>query len=242
MISDGLNHSAIMPLSGLYKPLLQPSVMFKKPIIIGVAGGSGSGKTTVARALFEQFSGYPITIIEQDYYYNDQATMPFEERLRQNYDHPGAFDNALLYRHLQLLLQRETVELPQYDYKSYTRAPHTKRQEPVDVIIVEGVLALHDEKVRSLMDIKLFVDTAADLRFIRRLLRDQAERGRSVESVVNQYIGQVRPMHNQFVEPTKRHADMIIPSEQPNNVAIDILVAKIRLILAQENETSDTAS
>ncbi len=202
-----------------------------KPIIIGVAGGSGSGKTTISQALYRHFSGHPITIIEQDFYYNDQSHLPPEVRRRQNYDHPCAFDNDLLYAHLQQLLRREAVALPQYDYSADNRAPHTLPQPPVDVIILEGILALYDEKIRSLMDIKLFVDTDADLRFIRRLQRDCVERGRSMQSVVSQYIEQVRPMHNQFVEPTKRHANIIIPCDEQNEVAIDILVAKVGSIL-----------
>ena len=207
--------------------------MNNKPIIIGVAGGSGSGKTTVSRALYERFSGHPITIIEQDYYYKDQAELSLEERRQQNYDHPFAFDNDLLYQQLGQLLNRQAVELPQYDYTADTRAAHTKYQEPVDVIILEGILALYDEKVRSLMDIKLYVDTDSDLRFIRRLQRDFLERGRSIESVVTQYTEQVRPMHNQFVEPTKRYAQIIIPSDEQNVVAVDVLVAKISSILQQ---------
>jgi uridine kinase len=208
-------------------------IMNAKPIIIGVAGGSGSGKTTVSRALYERFSGHPITIIEQDYYYNDQAHLSPEVRRAQNYDHPDAFDNALLYQQLGQLLERKAVELPQYDYTRDTRAGHTKHQPPVDVIILEGILALYDENIRSLMDIKLFVDTDADLRFIRRLQRDGLERGRSIESVVGQYIEQVRPMHIQFVEPTKRHANIIIPFDERNGVAVDILIAKVGAILQQ---------
>lgn len=213
--------------------------MTKKPIIIGVAGGSGSGKTTVSRALFEHFSGYPITIIEQDYYYQDQADLSPEQRRLQNYDHPCAFDNELLYQQLNALLRREAVELPQYDYAADTRASHTKHQEPVDVIILEGILVLYDEQIRDLMDIKLFVDTDSDLRFIRRLQRDCLERGRSMESVVTQYTEQVRPMHNQFVEPTKRYANIIIPSDESNVVAVDVLIAKISLILQQRMTDTD---
>lgn len=204
-----------------------------KPIIIGVAGGSGSGKTTVSRALFEHFSTLPITIIEQDYYYKDQSDMSFEERCKQNYDHPSAFDNDLLEDHLGKLISRQSVDLPQYDYSQHTRATHTKRQGPVDVIILEGILALYDKAIRDLMDIKLYVDTDADLRFIRRMQRDCVERGRSLESVVKQYISQVRPMHIQFVEPTKCHADIIIPSEKENSVAVDILKTKIAAILSE---------
>lgn len=204
----------------------------QKSIIIGVAGGSGSGKTTIAHALYDSFREHPITIIEQDYYYKDQTHRSFDERCLQNYDHPLAFDNDLLYAHLQQLLRREAVELPQYDYTQHTRSAHTKHQPPVDVIILEGILALYDDNVRSLMDIKLFVDTDADLRFIRRMIRDVQERGRTVQSITDQYCGQVRPMHNQFVEPTKLLADIIIPCNEANPVAIDILVTKVQSILA----------
>ncbi|MFV2030170.1 uridine kinase [Neisseria sp. S1] len=211
-----------------------------KPIIIGIAGGSGSGKTTVSRTLYQRFSGHPITIIEQDYYYNDQSHLSPEVRRRQNYDHPCAFDNDLLYSQLMQLLERQAVELPQYDYAADNRAAHTKHQPPVDVIILEGILALYDEKVRSLMDIKIYVDTDADLRFIRRMQRDYVERGRSINSVVGQYINQVRPMHNQFVEPTKRYANIIIPCDEQNNVAIDVLMAKIAVILQQRMTGTET--
>ncbi|KLT73049.1 uridine kinase [Neisseria arctica] len=211
-----------------------------KPIIIGIAGGSGSGKTTVSRALYQRFSGHPITIIEQDYYYNDQSHLSPEVRRRQNYDHPCAFDNDLLYSQLMQLLERKAVELPQYDYAADNRAAHTKHQPPVDVIILEGILSLYDEKIRSLMDIKIYVDTDADLRFIRRMQRDCVERGRSIDSVVGQYINQVRPMHNQFVEPTKRYANIIIPCDEQNNVAIDVLMAKIAVILQQRMTGTET--
>lgn len=203
----------------------------QKPIIIGVAGGSGSGKTTISRALYESFKNHPITIIEQDYYYNNQDHLDFATRCTQNYDHPHAFDNELLYQHLTSLLQHQAVDLPQYDYTQHTRSPYTKHQEAVDVIILEGILALYDERIRSLMDIKLYVDTDADLRFIRRMGRDIAERGRTVESITQQYCQQVRPMHNQFVEPTKAYSDIIIPCNEQNPVAIDILIAKVHTIL-----------
>ncbi|WP_054600637.1 uridine kinase [Neisseria sp. 74A18] len=210
----------------------------KKPIIIGVAGGSGSGKTTVSQAIYREFSGSPITIIEQDYYHKNQPELPIEERKKQNYDHPSAYDNDLLLNHINLLLARKAVDIPQYDYTNYIRHSETKYQEPVDVIIIEGILALYDERIRNLMDIKLFVDTDADLRFIRRMLRDIQERGRSVESVVKQYTEQVRPMHNQFVEPTKRHAHIIIPCDEQNNVAIDVLIAKISTVLRERIDLS----
>jgi uridine kinase len=209
--------------------------MKKKPVVIGVAGGSGSGKTSVTKAIFEQFQGHSILMIEQDYYYKDQANLPFEERLKTNYDHPLAFDNDLLIEHLHQLLDYKTIEKPVYDYKMHTRSSETIVVEPKDVIILEGILILEDERLRDLMDIKLYVDTDADLRIIRRMLRDIKERGRSIDSVIDQYISVVRPMHNQFIEPTKRYADVIIPEGGHNHVAIDLMVTKIQTILEQKS-------
>ncbi|MCD7033007.1 uridine kinase [Metabacillus sp. GX 13764] len=205
--------------------------MGKKPVVIGVAGGSGSGKTSVTKAIYEHFKGHSIMMLEQDYYYKDQSHLPFEERLNTNYDHPLAFDNELLIEHLIKLLQYEAIEKPVYDYKIHTRASEVIPTEPKDVIILEGILILEDERLRDLMDIKLFVDTDADLRIIRRMLRDIKERGRSIDSVIEQYVSVVRPMHNQFIEPTKRYADIIIPEGGQNHVAIDIMVTKIQTIL-----------
>ncbi|WP_433743325.1 uridine kinase [Falsibacillus pallidus] len=202
-----------------------------KPIVIGVAGGSGSGKTSVTKAIYEHFTGHSILMIEQDYYYKDQSELPFEERLKTNYDHPLAFDNDLLIEHLKSLLNYEAVEKPVYDYTIHTRSDETITVEPKDVIIIEGILVLEDERLRNLMDIKLYVDTDADLRIIRRMLRDIKERGRTMDSVIDQYINVVRPMHNQFIEPTKRYADIIIPEGGHNHVAIDLMVTKIQTIL-----------
>lgn len=209
--------------------------MVKKPIIIGVAGGSGSGKTSVARAIYDHFQGGSIMMIEQDYYYKDQSHLTFEERLLQNYDHPLAFDIDLLIHQVHELISGRPVEKPVYDYANHTRAAETIPLEPKDVIILEGILVLDDERLRDLMDIKLYVDTDADLRFIRRLMRDTNERGRSLESVVDQYTTVVRPMHTQFIEPTKRYADVIIPVGGENKVAIDLLIAKIQTILEQKD-------
>ena len=206
-----------------------------KPLVIGIAGGSGSGKTSVTRAIYDVFKDHSVVVIEQDYYYKDQSNLSFEERLKTNYDHPLAFDNELLINHLQKLLNRESVEKPVYDYTLHTRSAETIVIEPKDVIILEGILILEDVKLRELMDIKLFVDTDADLRIIRRILRDINERGRSIDSVVDQYMTVVRPMHNQFIEPTKRYADIIIPEGGHNEVAIDLMVTKIKTIL--ENGT-----
>ncbi|MBD1382053.1 uridine kinase [Metabacillus arenae] len=205
--------------------------MGKRPIVIGVAGGSGSGKTSVTKAIYEHFKGHSILMLEQDFYYKDQAHLPFEERLKTNYDHPLAFDNDLLIDHIKQLLNYEQVAKPVYDYKMHTRSNEVIMVEPRDVIILEGILVLEDERMRNLMDIKLFVDTDADLRIIRRMLRDIKERGRSIDSVIEQYISVVRPMHNQFVEPTKRYADIIIPEGGQNHVAVDLMVTKIQTIL-----------
>ncbi|KSU63794.1 uridine kinase [[Bacillus] enclensis] len=209
--------------------------MKHKPVVIGVAGGSGSGKTSVTKAIYEQFQGHSILMLQQDYYYKDQSHLPFEERLKTNYDHPLAFDNDLLIEHLNELLNHQTVEKPVYDYKMHTRSDETITVVSKDVIILEGILVLEDERLRNLMDIKLYVDTDADLRIIRRMLRDIKERGRSIDSVIDQYITVVRPMHNQFIEPTKRYADVIIPEGGHNHVAIDLMVTKIQTILEQKS-------
>ncbi|MBS4199756.1 uridine kinase [Bacillus sp. FJAT-49732] len=209
--------------------------MDQKPVIIGVAGGSGSGKTSVTNSIYETFKGHSILVIEQDFYYKDQGHLPMEERLKTNYDHPLAFDNDLLYNHLEKLLRIEAIEKPVYDYTRYTRSNKTIHVEPKDVIIIEGIFVLEDERLRNLMDIKIFVDTDADLRIIRRLIRDMEERGRSFDSVITQYLNVVRPMHNQFIEPTKRYADIIIPEGGQNHVAIDLLATKIKTILEQKS-------
>lgn len=206
-----------------------------KPLIIGIAGGSGSGKTSVTKSIYDVFKDRSVVVIEQDFYYKDQSHLHFEERLATNYDHPLAFDTELLISHLQMLLNRQTVEKPVYDYTLHTRSDETVVIEPKDVIILEGILVLEDERLRNLMDIKLFVDTDSDLRIIRRIVRDINERGRSIDSVVDQYLSVVRPMHNQFIEPTKRYADIIIPEGGHNEVAIDLMVTKIKTIL--ENGT-----
>src|SRR5690554_1820400 len=208
--------------------------MSKKPIIIGVAGGSGSGKTTVANKIYCKFRDQDILMIEQDAYYRDQSHLPMEERLKTNYDHPLAFDNDLLLHHLNKLILRESIEKPVYDYANHTRSNEVIYIEPRDVIILEGILILEDECLRDIMDIKLFVDTDSDLRIIRRLMRDIKERGRTIDSVIDQYTSVVRPMHLQFVEPTKRYADIIIPEGGENQVAIDLMVTKIKTILEQK--------
>lgn len=209
--------------------------MLPKPLVIGVAGGSGSGKTSVTKAICDFFQGHSILMLEQDYYYKDQSHLPFEERLKTNYDHPFAFDTDLLIEHLQRLLQSQPIEKPVYDYSLHTRSSETILVEPKSVIILEGILVLEDERLRELMDMKLYVDTDADIRIIRRLVRDIQERGRSMDSVIEQYVNVVRPMHNQFIEPTKRYADIIIPEGGQNHVAIDLMVTKIQTILEQKS-------
>lgn len=207
--------------------------MNEKPVIIGVAGGSGSGKTSIAKAIRERFSDKSILVLEQDDYYKDQSHLSFEERLNTNYDHPLAFDNDLLIEHLKELFQYKPINKPVYDYTQHTRSEEVIPVEARDVIVLVGILILDDQRLRDLMDIKVFVDTDADIRIIRRVLRDMNERGRSLDSVVGQYLNEVRPAHLQFIEPTKRYADIIIPEGGENQVAIDILATKIEQVLAK---------
>ena len=199
----------------------------KRPKIIGIVGGSGSGKTTVTKRIIDELTIDKVALIEQDYYYKDQSHMTMDERVKTNYDHPNAFDNELLYNHLLELIAGKAVELPVYDYVNHTRSDEKKHQEPRDVIIIEGMFGLYSEKLRELMDIKIFVDTPSDLRILRRLLRDINERGRTVESVINQYLISVRPMHEKYIKPTKQYADIIIPQGGENTKGINILCSYI---------------
>lgn len=199
----------------------------KKPIIIGVSGGSGSGKTSVSRAIFNNFSNHSIMMLEHDSYYKDQSHLSFEERLKTNYDHPFAFDTDLLIEHLEKLLNYETIEKPVYDYVAHTRSTETVIQEPKEVIILEGILILEDKRLRDLMDIKIYVDTDDDIRIIRRIKRDMIERGRTLDSIIDQYLSVVKPMYHQFIEPTKRYADVIVPEGGENHVAIDLINTKV---------------
>ena len=207
-----------------------------KPVIIGVTGGSGSGKTTVSRAIFEQLHGHSLLMLQEDSYYNDQSDMPFEERIKTNYDHPNAFDTELLVKQLKDLLDWKTIEKPIYDYTEHTRSSEVEKVEPKEVIILEGILVLNDPALRDLMDIKIFVDTDDDIRIIRRIQRDIEERGRSLQSVIDQYKSTVKPMYHQFIEPTKRYADIIVPEGGENQVAIDLLVTKVRDILRKREK------
>lgn len=203
----------------------------KKPILIGITGGTGSGKSTIADEIYNSFDEDCIAMIQQDAYYKDQSHLTMEERVKTNYDHPRAFDNDLLIENLKSLINGEAIEKPIYDFTVHTRAEEKIKVNPRDIIIVEGILILEDERLRDLLDIKVYVDTDADIRILRRMIRDINERGRTVDSVVEQYLSVVRPMHMQFIEPTKKYADIIVPEGGHNKVAIDILVSKIKDIL-----------
>lgn len=206
--------------------------MSTDPIVIGIAGGTGSGKTTVARRILDRVPAPNIVLIGQDSYYRDLGHLPPEERKKTNFDHPDALDNDLLIEQLDSLRGGTAVEQPIYDYKTNSRvAGETRRLEPARILVVEGILVLVDPRLRERMDIKLFVDCAPDVRFIRRLQRDVVERGRTLESVVNQYLSVVREMHLRFVEPSKRYADVIIPEGGHNTIAIDMVATKITSIL-----------
>lgn len=202
-----------------------------RPIVIGVTGGSGSGKTSVSRAILKALPNHSILLFEQDSYYKDQSHLSFEERLNTNYDHPFAFDTDLLIEHLKDLMEYKAIEKPVYDYEAHTRSKEVIYQEPKEVIILEGILILEDEHLRDLMDIKVYVDTEDDIRIIRRIKRDMHDRGRSLDSVIGQYLSVVKPMHQQFIEPTKKYADIIVPEGGKNQVAIDLLTTKVRSIL-----------
>jgi uridine kinase len=202
-----------------------------EPVIIGVAGGSGSGKTTVVREIIRNLGKSDVTVIHHDSYYRDVSHLSFDERTRINYDHPNSLETALLVSHLHQLKTGRSVEVPVYDFAEHNRSVTTESAEPRRVIIVDGLLILWDADLRNLMDIKVFVDTDSDLRFIRRLRRDIQERGRTAESVIEQYTLTVRPMHLEFVEPSKRYADVIIPEGGYNRVGVDMLLTKIKSLL-----------
>lgn len=202
-----------------------------KPVIIGVAGGTGSGKTTVVQEIMLGLGTDDVEVIQHDFYYRDRSHLSPEERERINYDHPDALETELLVRRLQELRKGCPVEIPVYDFTTHTRKGITETVYPKQVIIVEGILILVDAALRELMDIKVFVDTDADTRFIRRLQRDLAERERTMESVIQQYSSTVKPMHLEFVEPSKRYADIIVPEGGYNQVAVDMLITKIRSII-----------
>jgi len=202
-----------------------------KPFLLGVAGGSGSGKTTVAERLTGLIGEPDLALVRLDAYYRDRNHLPFEEREAINYDHPDAFDWPLLLDHVDALLDGLEVEVPVYDFATYLRLPERVTVAPARVVVVEGILVLYEPELRERFDLRVFVDTDADVRFIRRLERDVAERQRSVESVVEQYLATVRPSHEQFIEPSKRHADVIVPHGGMNAPALDVLLARVRELL-----------
>jgi len=197
-------------------------------VVIGVAGGSGSGKTTVVRRIVESLGNDQVTVLEHDRYYRDRSDLRLEERAAMNYDHPDSLETDLMVRHLEALRSGSAVEVPVYDFARYARVPATDLAQPRRAIIVEGILIFTDAALRSLLDVKVFVDADDDIRFIRRLRRDVAERGRTMESVIEQYLNTVKPMHLDFVEPSKRYADIIVPQGGHNTVAIDMLLTLIR--------------
>ena len=204
-----------------------------KPLVVGVAGGTGSGKTTVVRKIVEALGSRNVAVIQHDSYYRDRSHLTPEERTCINYDHPDALETDLFADHLELLISGKPAEIPVYDFVSHRRRPETVQVKPAAVIVLEGILILADKRLRSLMDMKVFVDTDDDERFIRRMQRDVRERGRSCESVVEQYLSSVKPMHLEFVEPSKRQADIIIPEGGHNRVAIDLVVTKLASLLGR---------
>lgn len=206
--------------------------MPRRPVLVGIAGGSGSGKSTLARALAGSFGPDQVQIIYQDMYYRERSGLSLEERARVNYDHPDAFDEPLLVEHLAALKAGSGIERPVYDFARHDRAGETVRVPAARVVILEGILVLALESLRPLLDLKLFVDTPDDLRVLRRLRRDVAERGRTLESVVEQYLSTVRPMHQAFIEPSRRHADLIVPEGGENAMALDLIRAWIERLIA----------
>lgn len=203
----------------------------KRPIVFGVAGGTASGKTTVARAILEAVGAEQVAYLPHDAYYRDMPHLTLEERAHQNYDHPNSLETKLMVKHIQKLLKWQPVQVPVYDFTTHRRTADTVLVEPSPIILVDGILIFTKRKLRELMDIKVYVDTDSDIRFIRRLQRDMDERGRSLASVVEQYMETVRPMHLKFVEPSKRYADVIIPHGGLNKVAMEMVVARLRDLL-----------
>ncbi len=199
-----------------------------KPFILGIAGGSGSGKTTVTRKIVSALDSESIILLDHDSYYKDQSALIYEKRVGVNYDHPDALDNDLLLQHLKQLRDYKPIEKPVYNFVSYTRSEQTLLIEPKDIIILEGFLIFTDPRIRQMCNIKIYVDTDDDVRIIRRIERDLKERGRSLESIISQYFATVKPMHHQFVEPSKRFADIIIPYGGHNQIAIDMVLTQIK--------------
>ena len=205
--------------------------MSAKPIVFGVAGGTASGKTTVARHILDQVGAHRIAYLPHDAYYRDLSHLPPAERARQNFDHPDALESDLLARHLRALRSGRAIQLPVYSFAEYVRKPETVTVEPAPVILVDGILIFAEPELRGLMDIKIFVDVEADIRLIRRIERDTRERGRTLDSTIFQYLDTVRPMDLEFVQPSRRHADIILPGGGQNRVAIEMVVARLHAIL-----------
>ncbi len=199
-------------------------------LVIGIAGGTGSGKTTIARKIEAAVPSDKVNRLEHDSYYRDRSDLSYDERSRLNFDHPSSLETSLMVEHVRKLRNREPVEVPAYDFTTHRRRPETHHLEAKDILIVEGILVLAEKELRELMDIKLFVDTDADIRAFRRIRRDIEQRGRSFESIREQYYETVRPMHMQFVEPSKRWADLIIPEGGDNQVALDVLITKLQAV------------
>ena len=204
----------------------------RRPLVIGIAGGSGSGKTTVAKSVAGAIPGQSVATIEHDHYYRDRPELSFDERCQLNYDHPDSLETELLVAHLEALRQGHGVVVPIYDFKTHRRAAESRRVEPTPVLIVEGILVFVDAALRAQLDLKIYVDTDADIRAFRRIRRDIEQRGRTFDSIREQYYRTVRPMHLQFVEPSKRWADIIIPEGGENKVGIDVVIATVRMALA----------
>ena len=207
----------------------------KTPVIIAVAGGSASGKTTVVDKIVASFDPCNVTVIKHDDYYKDQTEMTMEERVKVNYDHPFSLDNDLMYEQVLDLIKGQSIIKPTYNFEKHNRSSKTEEVTVTDIVILEGILIMEDKRIRDLCDIKIFVEADDDTRFIRRLLRDMAERGRTLESVVNQYQKTVKPMHYAFVKPTKRYADIIIPNDKDHDVAVDLIITKIKSIISSED-------
>ena len=205
----------------------------RPPLILGIAGGTGSGKTTVAHQILERVGSHRISFLPHDAYYRDMKHLPFEDRARQNFDHPNSLETELMIEHLTRLKQWQAIDMPQYDFTQHLRSSFTLHIEPRRVIVVDGILIFAEPELRKLFDVKIFVDTDADIRFIRRLQRDIIERGRTVDSVIQQYYRTVRPMHLEFVEQSKRYADIIIPEGGLNVVAMDMVIARIEELLQE---------
>lgn len=207
-----------------------------RPILIGLCGGSGSGKSTVTEQLYAKTGSERCTVIRQDNYYKDQSHLSFEDRQKNNYDHPFAFDNDLFIEHLKMLREERAIDMPEYDFSVHNRKKESVRLEPKDIILIEGILLFSEPRILDLLDMRIFVDTDSDVRILRRIKRDMKERARSLDSVIDQYMATVRPAHLQFVEPSKRYADIIVPEGGYNKVAVDLIQTKVDHILDGRNK------